>query len=70
MDAAGIEEHTAAEPKYMSRRKYEQHKSRRPQVHGCSASFCWKRKTAKEKSSALKTCTLLRRNTKNTVKWG
>jgi hypothetical protein len=40
-----IEEHTAAEPKYMSSRKYEQ-------VHGSSASFCWKRKTTKEKSSA------------------
>jgi hypothetical protein len=25
MDAAGTEEHTTAEPKYTSRRKYEQH---------------------------------------------
>jgi hypothetical protein len=67
MDAAGIEEHTAAETKYMSRRKYEQHKSRRPQVHGSSAYFCWKRKTAKEKSSAQDSH--WGRNTKNTVKW-
>jgi hypothetical protein len=35
MDAAGTKEHTTAEPKYTSRRKYEHHTTGKPNLeHG------------------------------------